>query len=291
MKKIYSLIIPAVAALIALSCSEENSVVPNNVTGLRAEPVEGAVILRWNKPAEEDNVLYTSVAFDLMGEKHKRIISNYVDSVLIDGLLARYGAVEYRVCTYSADGTASEEQSLSVQCDPVKKVYKVDYNKDTMKKINMVSMSASACSEYDDSRPENLFDGDKGSIFITPWEDDSMTYPQWLDFGYDDEFNYIEFGFTKRDADNEEYPDEIEIQVSKDGEFYQTVYSISISECCPTGTESYVSSPIKIAEGESFRFIRFNVLNDNQRSHYWTLSEMKMDTWLAPQIVYDPENE
>ena len=289
--RIFTLFVPVLVGLLSVSCSEEPGVKPNNVTGLRAEPMEGAVILRWNKPSAEDNVLYTSVSYNCNGNDYKKLVSNYADSLVIDGLLARYGTIDYHVCTHSADETVSDEQVVSVQCDPVKRINKFNYDKSVMTHRNITAMSASVCSAWDDSKPEYLFDGNKSTIFITPWEDPSITYPQWLDFEYDGDFNYIDFGFIKRRPNSDEFPNEIEVQVSNDQVTFKTVFSMKLHETCPQGVESYTASPIKIEDG-TYKYVRFNVLSGFADDYYWwCLSEMTMDAWLSPVEVYDPENE
>ena len=106
-KHIFSL---AIAALVGFaSCSKDGGVAPValNPASIYAEAVEGQVILHWDIPSNAD-YKYVQVNYTLPENEYNkepkeclRTASIYADQMVIDGLLARYGAIDYTICTVS----------------------------------------------------------------------------------------------------------------------------------------------------------------------------------------------
>lgn len=124
-KHIYNL---AAAVLMAglVSCQEKAGVAPValNASSIYAEAQEGQVTLHWDIPSNADyhyvQVNYTLPEDEFGNPKEcMRTASIYADEMVIDGLLARYGAIEYTIRTVSYDGTPSPETRISAQCLPV----------------------------------------------------------------------------------------------------------------------------------------------------------------------------
>lgn len=241
MKKTYLLIVIAVASLFTACKDDQTGVVPTCISGLTAEPQEGAILLGWNKVADAANVLYTRIDYDLNGEHFYKVVSNYANTILIEDLLARYGSIKFTVSTFSADDVQSvETATVTAQCDPVKPV-------ETIEKGDIAVVKWFDANIYfpDEGSIAELFDGKNDTFYLTPWYYEAG-WPQYVDVMLDREVNTIQFTTVNRDGYSDQHPDNVQIMVSKDGTSYtKTVYEFSgAAEIPAQGNGSWTSPEI-----------------------------------------------
>lgn len=97
----------AVALTTTIGSCSEDGIPPTSLdaTTITTKSGPGTVTLYWNIP-DSANYYYVRVNYSIPDEGERmKSASVYSDSLQVDNLLARYGAIDFAVCTVSRDGT------------------------------------------------------------------------------------------------------------------------------------------------------------------------------------------
>lgn len=127
MKKIvYSLLAASLLAGLT-ACSDDDKTVPSSVFdqgSVTSVAKPGEVVFHWTKPSDPD-YYYVKVKYD---DPQKGVVvkdaSAYADSIVIDGLYAKYGALNYQFSFVSRDGGETAPFTVSAQAGAVEPTVK-----------------------------------------------------------------------------------------------------------------------------------------------------------------------
>jgi hypothetical protein len=276
-----------------VSCSDDKEIIqPSNISNLRAESREGAVILRWNVPADS-NYYYINVSFDDSWTKKKvvKLASVYTDSILITGLLNRFGDYKFSLQPYSTTYTSGNVLTIDAHCDPVQPTYSVLSEKQIALAESNLYTNAQETSE---GPIKNLLDDNADTFFHSTWNSPPPG-PHYIQINLDQPITGGGFKFKYRNRKNSNNkPVEIDVLISEDGANFTKVKTLTQEDNdLPTASGSEYTSPaINLLEEDvefNPKYLRFNVIKTNNGTVFFTMA----DFWLYECNIgiYDPEKD
>ena len=173
---------------------------------------EGAVKLQWAIP-DNANYKYVEVKYNHPGTKkeHTRLASVHADTILIDGLLAAYGNIEYRLTPVTKTGNRGTTQKIVAQCLPVPAITRVI---DTSK----AEITLTANKMWTDSHQTNdgqgvagLIDNNPATYWHMKWSP-ATAFPHYLVVQVPEPVTgAISFYWKGRNNTNRQNPKKVEI--------------------------------------------------------------------------------
>ena len=303
----------AVLLVGSVSCQQEGGVAPValDASSIYAEPQEGQVTLHWNIPANAD-YRYVQVNYTLPEDDFgnpvecMRTASIYADEMVIDGLLARYGSIEYTIRTVSKDGTPSPETRISAQCLPVQP----DIAFAVEGPLAIEGIWADK-GEESEGPVEHLIDGDNNTFFHSNWS--------WYIWKYDEAGNkyWVEeepsmpvtivvklprpieafsFSIVNRNNGNRSNPETIELYVGNSFDWTnidETVPAygnrlIDTVSGLPAEQAASYTSPVIYDGGKEFQYIWFKITNLTRSDiTYVAMAELSVTEYSV--FINDPE--
>ena len=321
-KHIYNL---AAAVLMAglVSCQEKAGVAPValNASSIYAEAQEGQVTLHWDIPSNADyhyvQVNYTLPEDEFGNPKEcMRTASIYADEMVIDGLLARYGAIEYTIRTVSYDGTPSPETRISAQCLPVQPSY-------AYAPQGPLSLSTKGIwsnkGEYYEGPITDLLDGNTGTYFHSTytgyikvydgeswdnlWDATDPGCPIYIVVKLPKAVQAFSFSIVNRNNSNRSNPETVEVYVSDDfsggvGDYEESYDELFDTEKygarylgtvsgMPDGQGSSYTSPVFADVEDSFTYVWLKVTNITNGKNFIAVSTLDITEYSV--FVDDPE--
>lgn len=280
MKNIYFLVIGMVLMFGMNACNDETDhIIPSKISGLIAEPCEGGVILRWDVPADS-NFVYVRVNYQhpVTGEKMKRNVSVYQDTLLINGLLAKDGAYTFDVSSVSLTETTSETSIITATALPVQPTI----TKQTEKVLLSVDNVYCNNPESSEGPIENLVDGNYSNFFHSSWNKPG-TDPHYIDIALPKPVDVFEIKTWYRNGKYGQCPIEITVLGSNDGNQWEVINEM---EDDGSGKSTY-TTPVLGTEGKTYSHIRYRADRTSDDKVYFALAEMEFYT--VHYEIYDPE--
>ncbi|MDY3089552.1 MAG: DUF4959 domain-containing protein [Porphyromonas sp.] len=143
----------------------------------------GAVKLQWAIP-DNANYKYVEVKYNHPGTKkeHTRLASIHADTILIDGLLAAYGDIEYRLTPVTKTGNRGTTHKIVATCLPVPATTRVvDGTKEEITlTANKMWTDSNETSAGDNGGMPALIDNNVGTFWHVRWSSDVRTFPHHL---------------------------------------------------------------------------------------------------------------
>lgn len=288
MNKLYILIFCFSFLWITNACDNEDVVYPSEISQLTAEARKGAIMLRWNVP-QDSSYLYVKLEY-FSPRKQKNIVRNvsvYVDSLLVDDLLAKDGEYDFKLRTVSEtgdeSGTSLEARCTALPVDPVTTTHQ-----ELLDNVEIVSFSTNA-QEPTEGPVSNLFDGDKSTFFHTPW---SMTvdYPQYVQINLSEPVNAAQLVTYNRSGSKDGHADHVEILGSNDEQTWDLLYEFWGSKDIPAAGGGRYESPL-FSGDKKYKYLRYNALSGMDGHTWWNMAEMEWSFYNVWEVIYDPENE
>jgi hypothetical protein len=288
-KKILICSIASLALMGLASCDDnkEEAIIPGTISNLRYEPREGAVMLRWDVPADS-SYFYLKVTYNDPWKQKDRIkqVSIYADSLLVDGLLNRFGNYTFTVQPYSRTHTPGDPLTIPASCNPLPPTYTVFSERELKLTADNLETNAQEPSE---GPIANLLDGDGTTFFHTRWSGTVPPAPHYLQLNFSAPLAEQGFKFKFRNrANTNGKPQTIEILISEDGETF--VPLTTLDEGMPIASASEYTSPtIMFVDHFQPKHIRFNVTKTNSDGAFFNMA----DFWFYECVIgtYDPETE
>jgi len=294
-KKILFFSILSILLFVVTSCNDDDDIKPGTISNIRSEAREGAVMLRWDVPADS-NYYYIEISYNDPW-RSKTIVkksSVYPDSVLITGLLNRIGDYKFSLRPYSSTFTPGEVLTYEAGCDPLEASYSVISETPVSLKAENLYTNAQETSE---GPIANLLDDNADTHFHSTWNSPPPG-PHYLQINLDKALSNGGFKFKYRNRKNaNNKPTEIDIMISEDGENFIKLKTLTEeADGLPTASGSEYTSPVLnllelLPEDEYFepKSIRFNINKTNNGTVFFTMA----DFWLWDDLitVYDPEND
>lgn len=293
MKNLFKYVCTLLAGIMTFSaCSDEDksylAPTPLSQTSVTAESRPGAIMFRWDIP-EDANYYYVGVTYQIPGQEtgYRRLASIYTDSLLIDGLLQRYGQLDFTFQTFSRDGQASTSFIVSAQADAAEKTITLTGDKAEIA-LTADHVFTDNC-DYNDPVP-NMLDGNVSTAFVSDWANPGPM-PRYIVMDLQRAVQAFGFSYTTRDHGNRDDPKEINIYGSNsfDGSFDPSQATLigSITSGLPNGRAETYNSPTFIISGEPCNYIWLEITQTTSGNLYYSLSEIAATEYMT--TVIDPE--
>lgn len=287
MKKLSKFLAIGLLGVFAASCSsnDETSVIPADITNLRAESTPGRIVLRWDTPADASTIEYIQVNYYDHRSKmdSKRLASIYADSIEIPDTRKRYGTYDFVVKTVSPSGAFGTEHEISYTSEAAQKTWK-----NPIQYPLAASMFSSNAQEPTEGPISNLVDYDNASSFFhTAWSQDipgphtlTISFPETIDKAF-------YFWYSPRNNGNNK-PTNFDLMGSMTGNeddwFLIKNFTKEANDLPTTSTGTY-TSPILYGDETPFKYLKMVVNATNNGSVFWTMGKFKFYTYEA----IDPE--
>lgn len=151
-----------------------------DASAIVATPSEGAVKLQWAIP-DNANYRYVEVKYNHPGTKqeHTRLASVYADTILIDGLLAAYGDIEYHLTPVTKTGNRGTTHKIVATCLPVPATTRVIETSKTEITLNAEKMWTDSHHVGDGQGVAGLIDNNNNTYWHMKWSG-GTPFPHYL---------------------------------------------------------------------------------------------------------------
>lgn len=141
----------------------------------------GAVKLQWAIP-DNANYKYVEVKYNHPGTKqeHTRLASVYADTILIDGLLAAYGDIEYRLTPVTKTGNRGTTHKIVATCLPVPATTRVVDGTKQEITLSASKIWADSHHEGDGGGPQALVDGRNDTYWHAKYGGGATPFPHYV---------------------------------------------------------------------------------------------------------------
>lgn len=284
------------ASLGFVSCQKnEPSVKPTNIdqSSLTAKSDPGSVLLKWAVP-QDSNYRLVRITYQTpdMDKPSIRNASVYSDSIRIDGLLARHGAIEFKLTPISSTGTEGNTISVSAQAEP--KPQEVKITADAPEKVTLASGAADIrVSAPDPSEGKDLnalIDGNNNTYYHEDWHS-PKAYPHYIVYKLPKALKAIHFFMKNRNHGNRSNPNKLEILMSDDfnGNFNPEENKAVLVKALtglPDGQGAEYTSPAMLAP-KAYQYVWFKITEVYNRQNYAAISELQV--YAHKTSIFDPE--
>ena len=284
------------ASLGFVSCQKnEPSVKPTNIeqSSLTAKSDPGSVLLKWAVP-QDSNYRLVRITYQTpdMDKPSVRNASVYSDSIRIDGLLARHGAIEFKLTPISSTGTEGNTISVSAQAEP--KPQEVKVTSDAPEKVTLASGAAdirvSAPDRDEGSNLNALIDGNNTSYYHEDWHS-PKAYPHYIVYKLPKALKAIHFFMKNRNHGNRSNPNKMEILMSDDfnGNFNPEENKAVLVKALtglPDGQGAEYTSPTMLAP-KAYQYVWFKITEVYNRQNYAAIAELQV--YAHKTSIFDPE--
>ena len=287
MKKLSKFLAIGLLGVFAASCSsnDETSIIPTDITNLRAESTPGRIVLRWDTPADASTIEYIQVNYYDHRSKmdSKRLASIYADSIEIPDTRRRYGTYDFVVKTVSPSGAFGTEHEISYTSEAAQKTWK-----NPSQYPLAASMFSSNAQEPTEGPVSSLVDYDNASSFFhTAWSQDipgphtlTISFPETIDKAF-------YFWYSPRNNGNNK-PTNFDLMGSMTGnedDWFLIKNFTKEADGLPTTSTGTYTSPVLYGDETPFKYLKMVVNATNNGSVFWTMGKFKFYTYEA----IDPE--
>ena len=221
-----------------------------------------------------------------------RNASVYSDSIRIDGLLARHGAIEFKLTPISSTGTEGNTISVSAQAEP--KPQEVKVTSDAPEKVTLASGAADIrVSAPDPSEGKDLnalIDGNNNTYYHEDWHS-PKAYPHYIVYKLPKALKAIHFFMKNRNHGNRSNPNKMEILMSDDfnGNFNPEENKAVLVKALtglPDGQGAEYTSPTMLAP-KAYQYVWFKITEVYNRQNYAAIAELHV--YAHKTSIFDPE--
>ncbi|MGP2569640.1 discoidin domain-containing protein [Ornithobacterium rhinotracheale] len=288
MKKLTYILSSLVLLTAFTSCSndDEPSVKPSDIKDIKSFEKPGAIGITW-KYDEPVNIEYIKFSYldKRTGKEAVRLASKYSDTIIIPGTLKRLGDYEFKIQPFSYTQTGGNIHDLIAQSGRAL----IDTISTTDTAITLTEANLTSNETQPGRETKWLFDGNTSTFFHSKWSNPQEPV-HWLELDVDEAFGGgIKFYYSGRDNGNN-YPTEIIVKGSNDGNEWDTLKTISSGLPNPSGQiANYTSDVIWFKPEKTYKKFRFVVAKTEDGQRWFVMSEFK--AWKVTAVTEDPEKE
>lgn len=292
MKTIYY---PLLALLLVMGCGDDSHPVeaPSDVESVRAEPVVGGAVIRWDMQDEED-FLYLKVSYEKYpgrSDTSKTVeikASRYADSLLVEGLLNKYEyAFEVQPFNETPDDQAAGNVLMTDPVQPLRRGRDTVYYASELTPITGITQDMlSSHTHHEPAGPEsNLFDDDIGTIWHSDWASGVLPLPHWIEIRFDEPTTVGAITYVLRQtSDTRGFPTQFGLDMSADGE--EWVRRWTSEEDLPYDNPAEEKT-LTFDKNYTARYLRIMLLQNAGRTDWLHLAEL--DLYAMKMEVVDQE--
>lgn len=292
-KKTFIKLLMAIALVCSVtSCSDDDQTLPkvnieeSSVTIDSKQP--GKVVFHWTIP-ENPDYYYIKVTYDDPVKGHRVLnASSHADSLMIDGLYAKYGDLEYSFTAVSRNGGEKPLFTKKAKAGYVPAVIK-DFP------IGTINLSASQLwtdnQETSEGPIANLVDGNNATYFHMSWSAPSP-WPHYIRVDLGKKVKGVSIWYKGRNNANNDNPKQMTILASNEiGDTPEEAKAWEIvkltSTVLPKGTAPEYTSPGLFSENE-FQYLWLRIEASWSNKNWIALAELSIKE--MSRSTYDPEN-
>lgn len=250
-------------------------------SAVQTEALPGEIKLKWTAPQEDFAYMQIKYNDPLQKKDIYKIVSKGTTELLIEGTRARFGDYSFFFQTFNVahQGSAVTEVKAKSGIAPTTltevKRTKVELTADQL---------SSNYPEPTEGPIKNLLDGNTGTFFHTRWSSPQADLPHYIQVDFNEEHEDFAIKYTTRNVGNKDgFPTIAELQISNDGENWETLSTLS---GLPTTSATDYTS-VFVMPGKKFKYFRFNVTAVSLNSKYFHMSEFSF--YDVEVDTYDPE--
>ena len=292
LNKLYIGLLATAALLGNAACSEDNGPAPTVIDGatVTTEARPGEVILRWITPAEP-NYYYVKAKYNVPGKGEcMRTASVYSDSLLVDGLYAKYGPIDFTLTTVTREGEESAPFVVTAQAG---KVAPTINDAGLGDKFALTGADLWTDSQESSEGPiANLVDGNNATHFHMSWSAPTP-FPHYIVVDLKKEVQGVKINYVCRDNQNGDNPGQITLFGSN--EFDRSLSKLSsatqfaVLTGLPNTRAATYESANYINQAGKFRYLWIRIDSATSGKQWVALAELGV-TEVLTKIV-DPEAE
>lgn len=253
-------------------------------SAVNAESLPGQIKLNWEKQVEGAFDYLQIKYYDPLAKKDVcKIASIGTTEMLIDDTRARFGDYSFYFQTFNAAHQGSEVVEIKAKSGVAPTTTTEKSRKEV--KIEPEQLSTNA-QEPTEGPIKNLVDGKSNTFFHTRWSNPQLELPHYIQIDFKEAHEAFAIYYQNR-TDNtwtsDGRPSVVELQVSNDGEHFETIATIT---GLPSAHSSEYTSDF-VVPGKTFTSFRFNVIATTGNTKYFNLAQFKF--YDVEVDVYDPE--
>ena len=292
MKKYIIKGLAAAALFVSFTACSDDDTVPsrmidaNTVTSV-AKP--GEVVFHWTKVTDPD-YYYIKVKYNdpVKGEVIKTA-SAYADSLVIDGLYAKYGSLDFQFSGVSRDGGETSPFTVSAQAGAVAPSV-VDNGLGETIKLTGDDLWTDD-QESSEGPIKDLVDGNANTYFHMAWSAPSP-FPHYIVVDLKKEVTGVTFTYICRNNNNHDNPKQITVFGStafdKSTNELSNAIQLTVLSNLSNAKAATVESP-HIISATPFRYLWLRIDSSTSGSNWVALAELSVTE--VKTIISDPENE
>lgn len=252
-------------------------------SAVTSEALPGAIRLNWTVPSDTAySYMKISYVNPSNNETVSKVVSKYTNTLLIENTLKKYGDYTFTFQAFNEKNEAGSPVQVKAQSGLLPAT--ITYSKG--EKINVTADMLSTDNPEPTEGPiKNLVDNNYNTFFHTRWSSPQKPLPQYIQVDFKEAHQVFMFWYRNRSG-SQVGPENLDIQVSNDGEAWESVGKILSGLPSGSGAE-YTSDGIDA--GKTFTHLRLVVTKTFGDKKYFNLAEMAI--YDAIKQVYDPENE
>ena len=288
------LLVLLVNTMILSACSDNEvsypAPTPLSEASVTVEARPGAIMFHWDVP-EDANYYYVGVTYQLpeQSNPYRRLASVYSDSLLVDGLLQRYGVMDFTFQTFSRDGQASTSFVVNAQAGAAEKTIILTGEKAGVT-LTADHVFTDNCDGW--NPVEYMLDNNISTAFVSDWINPGPM-PRYVVMDLQRAVQAFTFSYTTRDHANKDHPKSINVYGSNtfDGTFdpSNAVLIGSITSGLPEGRAETYTSPTFIIKDNPCSIIWLEIPETVSGHVFYSLSEISVTEYMT--TVIDPEEE
>jgi chitobiase len=295
MNKIFIALMLGSLALVSSCKKEDLGAKPTDLdqASITAEPGPGSILLKWSIPQGADyryvRVSYTNPATN---KPAMRLASIHSDTLRVDGLLARYGTIEFKICPIGEKGAEGTTHTISAQAKPLPKITKIT---DAAAEKLVLAAGADDLFVSDPESSEgpkaHLIDNNNGTFYHESWSGTKRPMPHYIVMKLPRTVKAFHFFMKARNNGNRSNPVEMGIYTSDsfDGNFDLEANKAALVKSLtglPDAQAADYTSPVMLAD-KAYTYVWFQIKKVYNNQAYAALAELHV--FAHKTEVYDPE--
>lgn len=252
-------------------------------SAVTSEALPGAIRLNWTVPSDTAySYMKISYVNPATNETVSKVVSKYTNTLLIENTLKKYGDYTFTFQAFNEKNEAGSPVQVRAQSGLLPATITYIAND----KINVTADMLSTDNQEPTEGPiKNLVDNNYNTFFHTRWSSPQKPLPQYIQVDFKEAHQVFMFWYRNRNG-SQVGPENLDIQVSNDGETWESVGEILSGLPSGSGAE-YISNGFDA--GKTFTHLRLVVTKTFGDKKYFNLAELAI--YDATKQIYDPENE
>lgn len=283
MKLIEKILYISVFIFLSVACkNNDTALTPGNISDITAEQREGAVMLKWQVPADSSYQYVTIKYYDHWLAKDRTVVASvFADQILIENMLQKFGDYTFTLQSFSQSNTGGTPYKITTSCLRRPAEYSVSSTEQIPLTISMLSTNAQEKSE---GPIANLLDNNPATYFHSSWA--TLIWPAYIQIDLDEAIEGLAFWYQNR-ANVNGKPSVIELQGSNNGVDFTLITTINTNLPSASGAE-YRSTDF-VLKPQSYKSFRLVVTKTVANDKFFNMANLKLYKGILS--VNDPESE